>query len=167
MRKIHCVKAVVGRGLKNAHWVEALHVDLNDLFAHVRRGGVKVNASVVLGLSLELIRDAPEECPYHASVVDRRSQKPTSSRISPAWVQRFFTRFKIVSRSQNGKLLCSPEKEKKIEKLVVVYVFKLCRGFRSGEPEEDVLSNMDEICFKIDMDRKKSLNYAVSEHINY
>lgn len=167
VRKISRVKALSGRGVRREAWVEALHKDLNELFRHVRRAGVMVNLAVLRELALELVRDAPMGSPYHASVKDKRRGEEISKSISGAWIGRFADRFNIVTRDQTGKLQCSEKKENELKRSVVIHLGKLCREFRSGELDEDRISNMDETCFKIDMDGGKTLEYAGAQAVKY
>lgn len=167
IRKVYRPKALRGRGPKRQKWVEELNVDLNDMFRHVRRAGVKLNPAVLQEIALELIRDAPEYCSYNSSTRDKKTKKLISEHISKEWVRRFMDRFNIVVRDQTGKLQCSEEKELEIEHSVVVFLGEMCRGFQTGELDEDLISNMDETAFKIDMDSGKTLEYAGSEHVKY
>lgn len=90
--------------MKREPWVLALHEDLNDMFSHVRRSGVKVNSEVLSEIALEMVRDAPVGSPYHASTKHRRSGKLIASHVSNFWIRRFCERFDIATRNQTGKL---------------------------------------------------------------
>lgn len=50
-------------------------------------------------------------------------------------------------------------KSGKLSFLLLFFWWNICRGFRSGELEEELISNMDETAFKIDMDSKTTLDY--------
>ena len=63
--------------------------------------------------------------------------------------------FNIVGRTQIGKLLNSPIKQAYIEQIVAYHMGELSRGFESGELNEDLIEDVDESHFIINMDNGK------------
>lgn len=43
----------------------------------------------------------------------------------------------------------------------------MCRAFQRGELDVDLISSMDETCFKFYMDSKKTLDHRGAEHVKY
>lgn len=105
------------RGRKAEPCTVALYKDLHDVFNRARRAGVKLNASVLIKMSLELIRDAPEGSFYHTATADTCGGNLIHSRITGSWMTRFCGRCKFDNRSQTGELQYGPEKENKLNRL--------------------------------------------------
>ena len=75
--------------------------------------------------------------------------------------------FNIVKRTQIGKLLRSPIKQPYIEQMVAYHMGEMSRGFESGELNEDLIENVDETHFIINMDNGKTLEFKRDDIVKY
>ena len=73
----------------------------------------------------------------------------------------------IVQRTQSGKLMVSPEKREEIDRSAVRHLGRMKRAFDSGELNEDLVFNMDETHFVVNMDDKKTLALKGDTEIKY
>jgi len=80
------------------------------------------------------------------SVDERKELLP---KVSKGGVQWFMERSNVVSRRQCGKFMISPVKQERMEQEVVHHLGTLKRAFDSGQPDEDVVENVDETIFLI------------------
>lgn len=160
------LKAGTGRGRKRAAWVEALHIELREEFDRLRRVGVKFNLNT-LRLLAKSIHANVENPTYGPSHVDERSGKFQKDMIDPRWIQTFCDRFRIVSRTQTGKLKVSPEKTIALEKDVSRHLGILKRGFENGDFDEKLMSNADETHFIFNMDNGRTLGLTADEEVKY
>ena len=65
----------------------------------------------------------------------------------------------IVLLEQRGHLTCSPEKEAQIKMSAAYHLGVLHRGFQSGQFDENLLENVDETHFSINMGNSKTLGF--------
>ena len=67
--------------------------------------------------------------------------------------------YNIVLLYQCGKLSCSPGKEIQIEMQAIHHLGVLQRGFQTGIFYENLIKNMDETYFVINMDNGRTLGF--------
>ena len=65
----------------------------------------------------------------------------------------------IILLSQYGHLICSPKKETQIEMATAYHLEVLCRGFQWRIFYENLMKNIDEIHFTINMDNGYTLRF--------
>ena len=73
----------------------------------------------------------------------------------------------IVLLSQRGRLSCSPEKEQEIEMHTAHHLGVLQRGFQSGEFDENLIDNLDETHFVINVDNGRTLGFRGNSIVRY
>jgi hypothetical protein len=74
---------------------------------------------------------------------------------------------KIVLLSQRDNLSCSPEKERQIEMNTAYHLGVLQRGFQSGVFDENLMENLDEIHFTVNMDNGRILGFRGDMVVKY
>ena len=65
----------------------------------------------------------------------------------------------IVLLSQRGRLTCSIENELQIEMGIAYHLGVLQRGFQSREFDENVMENLDETYFVVNLDNGHTLGF--------
>ncbi|KAL2642890.1 hypothetical protein R1flu_010477 [Riccia fluitans] len=103
---------------------------------------------------------------YTTSTLDAQGE-PVIHRINRHWVQLFMDRFNIVCRVQSGKLTTSPEREQHMEMTVAHHLGKLFREFTDGQLDEDMVENVDETHFIINMDNGRTLGFQGDQEVQY
>ena len=73
----------------------------------------------------------------------------------------------IVLLSQTGHLTCSPQKEIQIERNIVHHLGVLKRGFDSGLFDENLMENIDETHFVVNMDNGRTLGFRGDTSTKY
>ena len=58
----------------------------------------------------------------------------------------------IILLPQQGRLTCSPKKELQIERATAYHLGVLHRGFETGDFDKDLMENVDETHFVINLD---------------
>lgn len=160
------LKAHEGRGRKRAKWVDHLHQDLHAEFDRMRKAGVKFSLSTIRLLALRLIEESSNGI-YGKGLIDKNSGMRHEDKIDLRWVQAFADRYRIVSRSQSGKLQLSPAKQLEVEQEVARHLGKMKKGFESGEYDENHMSNADETHFIINMDNGKTMGFCGDKEVKY
>jgi hypothetical protein len=69
--------------------------------------------------------------------------------------------------SQRGRLICSVEKELQIEMGTTYHLGVLQRGFQSREFDENVMENIDETHFVVNLDNEHTLGFQGDTSITY
>ena len=166
-RKIS-LKAGQGRGRKRAEWVEWLHWELLDEFDRLSSSGVKFSNDLLQLLAKRIILES-EHKTFNRHYVDPKDheEKKLNEKITYAWVKTFMERFDTVSRKQTEKLMVSEEKQLSIEREVAYHLGCVKRDFDSGALNEDLVENMDETHFIVNMDDKRTLAFKGSDVIKY
>jgi len=72
-----------------------------------------------------------------------------------------------VEKTQIGKLLIGPMKQVYIEQTMAYHMGELSRGFESGEINEDLIENVDEKHFIINMDNSRILGFRGDDYVKY
>lgn len=157
--KCHNIKAIAGRGRKRTSQVIALHVDLKEDFRYLRRAGVKIRLPILRRMARSMITPAVEGSPSLKRMKRPVANKPISAMVTTGRVERYCKHKGILSRSQSGNLMLSPKKQIERDAVVVIHHGDLRRAFASGEPDEDMIRNMDDTSFHINMDEGTTLGY--------
>lgn len=69
--------------------------------------------------------------------------------------------------SQRGRLTCSPEKENQIEMHTAYHLGVLHRGFQTGDFDENLMENLDETHFTVNMDNGRTLGFRGDTSVKY
>lgn len=160
------LKAREGRGRKREAWVEVLHIDLRAEFDRLRRVGVKFSFSTLRLLTLKLLSESTNGV-YGSNLIDNMSGMKMADKINTRWIQSFADRYRIVSRTQSGKLQISPAKQLEIEQEVARHLGRMKQGFENGDVDENNISNADETHFIFNMDNGKTLGFCGDEEVRY
>ena len=167
-RKKSSLKTTGGRGRKRAEWVEWLHEKLFEEFERLSSAGVKFSRDILQQLAKELLCSSTHET-FRADYVDQKDKKGQKviEKINYGWITAFMERYNIVQRQQTGKLMLSKEKQSAIEREVAYHLGCVKRQFDNGELDEDLIENMDETHFVINMDNGKTLAMKGAENVKY
>ena len=104
---------------------------------------------------------------FNSNYRDPLDQKLIIEKISTRWVQSFMAKQNVVVRSQTGKLMCSPEKELHVQKTIAFHLGELHQDFASGELDENLIENMDETHFVINVDNGRTLGVRGDDDVKY
>lgn len=164
-RRMLC-KTLEGRGRKRATWVLWLHDELLGEFSRLRSIGVKFLAKMLLALAKEILMRSTqfEFSPYRR---EARSGKCLIDMLTLSWIQAFMARFNIVVRTQAGKLLVSLAKQTYIQQTIAFHMGELQRGFIQGDLHEDLVENVDETYFIVNMDNGRMLGFRGDDAVKY
>ena len=73
----------------------------------------------------------------------------------------------VVLLTQRGHLTCSPEKETQIEMHIAYHLGVLHRGFQNGIFDENLMENLDETHFSMNMDNGRTLGFWSDTSVKY
>lgn len=104
---------------------------------------------------------------YRNTLIDIHLGKTQRDLFDPRWIQTFCNRFRIVSRSQTGKLKVSPEKRAELEKGVTCHIGRLKRGSKSGELDQNCIIIADETHFVFNMNDGCTLGFTNNQQVSY
>jgi len=76
-------------------------------------------------------------------------------------------RYGIVVRSQCGKLMISPVKQELIEQEIAYHLGVVKLAFDAKELEEDLVENIDETHFVLNMDNGKTLGFIAENEVKH
>ena len=159
------LKVSAGRGRKASAWVVYVYAELMSEFLRLRKTGLKFSTSLLGTLARDIIKK--DEGEFNSNYRDPRDNKLIHDKITTRWVQCFMSNFNVVVRSQTGKLMCSPEKELHIQKTIAFHMGELHRGFASGELDENLIENMDETHFVVNVDNGRTLGVRGDNDVKY
>ncbi|KAI2506922.1 hypothetical protein MHU86_7514 [Fragilaria crotonensis] len=159
------LKASAGRGRKASAWVVHVYAELMDEFLCLRKTGLKFSTALLGTLARDIIKNS--DGLFNSHYRDPHDNKLIQDKITTRWVQCFMSNHNVVVRSQTGKLMCSPEKELHIQKTIAFHMGELHRGFSSGELDENLIENMDETHFVINVDNGRTLGVRGDNDVKY
>lgn len=160
------LKASVGRGRKLSSWVKWLHPLLLEEFYRLKAAGLKFTTEILRLLAQRLLQQHQHPHFYPVALLDG-STKTLEERITSRWIQHFKEHHNIVHRTQTGKLMVSPAKQEFIERQVAFHMGELRRGFLDGTYHQDLMENMDETHFIINMDNGRTLGFKGDSEVKY
>ena len=76
-------------------------------------------------------------------------------------------RFNIVGRTQTRKLLVSLAKQTYIQQTIAFHMGELQRGFIQGDLYDDLVENVDETHFIVNMDNGRTLGFRGDDDVKY
>ena len=159
-------KTLQGHGRKRATWVLWLHDKLLGEFSRLRSAGVKFSTKMLLALAKEILMRSThfELSPYFKKT---RSRKCLIDMLTLSCIQAFMARFNIVGRIQIRKLLVSLAKQTYIQQMIAFHMDELQRGFIQGDLHDDLVENVDETHFIVNMDNGRMLGFRGDDVVKY
>lgn len=151
-------KAAPGRGPKRAEWVEFLHFELLEEFERLKAARVQLDTRLLLTLAKKILHDSSHE--YNAEYADPKDGKKITEKLTMKWAHTFMERFNIVHRAVSGKGAVSPAKREQIEREVAFHLGVLKRAFDDNTLDENLVENIDETHFLINMSNGRTLGFA-------
>ena len=126
---------------------------------------MKFSSRLLAGLALSILLDPTS--PYTAQSRDPKDDTLLTSKFTPTWIQQFMHVYSIVLLSQHGRLTCSPEKELQIERATMYHLGVLKRDFGSGIFDENLMENVNEIHFVVNLDNGCTLGFRGDTTVKY
>ena len=117
------------------------------------------NACGILELSVDPDFNAATKCPRDGNLI--------MDKLTPRWILTFQERFNIRICFQTGKLATSPAHEAYMRKNVAYLLGQIQRDFVSGALDENMVENIDETHFIVNMDDGKTLGFRGDEECKY
>lgn len=151
-------KAGPGRGPKRAEWVEFLYFELLEEFERLKASRVQFDTRLLLTLVKNILQNSSEA--FNATYVDPKDGKNIMEKLTMKWIYSFMERFNIVIRAVSGKGAVSPAKQEFIEKEVAFHLGVLKRGFDDNSIDENLVENIDETHFLINMSNGRTLGFS-------
>jgi hypothetical protein len=134
-----------------------LYLRILEAFDTYRKVGVKFSSKLFIELTLSIL--LAEDSIYRAQSRDPKNDKLLIQKITHCWMQQFMDVYNIVLLSKMGNLSCSPEKERQIEMNTAYHLGVLQRGFQSRVFNENLMENLDETHFTVNMDNGYTLGF--------
>ena len=100
-----------------------------------------------------------QDSPYTVHSRDPKDNILLTQKLNHSWDQQFMHVHNIVLLSEIGRLTCSLEKEIQIERNIVYHLVVLKRGFDSSFFDENLMENIDETHFVVNMDNGRTLGF--------
>ena len=164
LKQLH-TKAASGRGHKRSEWVQWLYPILLDAFERFKKSGVKFSARLLIELAMTSLLDSTS--PYTTLSRDPRDNVLLIEKLTNSWLQQFMFVHNIVLLSQSGRLTCSPQKEREIEMHTAFHLGVLHRGFSNGTFDENLMENIDETHFVVNMNNGRTLGFRGDTTVSY
>jgi hypothetical protein len=164
-RKRMRMKAAPSRGAKRLEWVMWFYPQLLVAFDLFKKTGVKFSSKLLIELVLSVLLDPTSI--YTAQSRDPKDNRLLIEKLNPSWVQRFMDVHNIVLLSQRGKLSCSPRKELQIEMQAAHHLDVLQRGFQTCIFDENLIENIDETHFVVNVDNGRTLGFRGDTTVKY
>jgi hypothetical protein len=133
-----------------------------DLF---RKTSVKFSSKLLIELALSVLLDPTSI--YTVQSRDPKDNRLFIEKLNHSWVQRFMGVHNIVLLSQRGKLSCSPGKELQKKMQAAHHLGVLQRGFQTGIFDENLIENIDETHFVVNMDNGRTLGFRRDTIVKY
>ena len=130
-----------------------------------RKTGVKFLSKLLIKLVLLVLLDPTSI--YTAQSRDPEDNILLIEKLNHSWVQRFMDIHNIVLLFQHGKLSCSLGKELQIEMQAAHHLGVLQRDFQTDIFDENLIKNIDEAHFVINMDNGCTLGYRGDTIVKY
>ena len=150
-------KARSGRGPKRSEWVQWIYPRLLLSFETYKKVGVKFSPKLLIELAKTIFLGP--DSPYTPASRDLRDNGLILNKFTSSWVHQFMAIHNVVLLTQRGRLTCSPKKETQIEMHTAYHLGVLHRGFENGVFDENLMENLDETYFTVNMDNGKALGF--------
>jgi DDE superfamily endonuclease len=165
-RKRVQMKAVTGRGPKRQAWVEWLHMKLLEEFRRLKAARVKFSPKLLLAMARGILQSSVHP-DFKATAMCPRDKNLIMDKLTHRWILTFQERFNIRICFQTGKLATSPAHEADMRKTVAFLLGQIQRDFVPGALDENMVENMDETHFIVNMDDGKTLGFRGDEECKY
>ena len=134
-------------------------------FESYKRSGVKFSCRLLIELANSILLGP--ESPYTIHSCDPKDDILLTQKLTHSWGQQFMHVQNIVLLLQTGCLTCSPQKEIQIERNAVHHLGVLKRGFDSGLFDENLMENIDETHFVVNMNNGRTLGFRGDTSTKY
>jgi hypothetical protein len=161
------MKVAPGRETKRSEWVMWLYPQLFVVFDYFRKTGVKFSSKLLIELALSVLFNLDPTSIYTAQSRDPKDNRLFIEKLNHSWIQQFMDVHNIVLLSQRRKLSCSPGKEIQIEMQAAHHLGVLQRGFQTGIFNDNLIENINEIHFVINMDNGHTLGFRGDTTMKY
>jgi hypothetical protein len=158
-------KTTPGHGPECSEWVLWLYPNLFVAFEYLKRSAIKFSAKLLYELALSVLL-GPDSI-FTEQSWDPKDNKLLTKKICYSWIQQFMDVHNIVLLSQRGRLTCSVEKELQIEMGTTYHLGVLQRGFQSGKFDGNVMENIDETHFVVNLDNGHILGFRGDTSVTY
>ena len=165
LRKRLLCKASKGRGQKRSDWVSWLYPLLLESFETYKKAGVKFSSKLLIELALSILLSL--DSIYTNQSRDPKDNKLLHEKLTYTWMHQFMDAHNIVLLSQTGRLTCSTEKETEIERQTAYHLGVMQRGFHTGLFHKDLMENIDEAHFVVNMDNGRTLGFRNDSVVKY
>ena len=91
--------------------------------------------------------------------IDPKDNVLLINKITHSWMNQFMDSHNIMLLSQRKRLTCNLEKELQIEMEIAYHLEVLHRGFASGEFDENIMENLDETYFVVNLNNGRILGF--------
>ena len=160
-----CTKVAIGRGPKRSAWVLWMYPKLLVAFEQFKSIGVKFSSRLLIELTMSILLDPTSS--YTIQSRDPKDNVLLTSKLTPSWIQQFMHVHNIVLLSQRGRLTCSLEKELQIERATTYHLGVLHRGFEIGVFDENLMENINETHFVVNLDKGRTFGFRGDTTIKY
>jgi hypothetical protein len=126
---------------------------------------VKFSSKLLIELALLVLLDPTSI--YTVQSRDPKDNRLLIEKLNHSWIQRFMNVHNIVLLSQRGKLNCRLEKEIQIEMRAAHHLGVLQRDFQTGIFDENLIKNIVETHFVINMDNGRTLGFRGDTTVKY
>ena len=158
-------KAAVGRAPKRLDLVLWMYPRLLTTFEQFKSAGVKFSSRLLIELAMSILLDLASL--YTAQSRDPKDNVLFTSKLTPSWIQQFMHVHSIVLLSQRGQLTCNSEKELQIEKTTTYHLGVQHRGFKSGFFDDNLMENVHETHFVVNLDNSRILGFRSNTIVKY
>lgn len=132
-------------------------------FLRLRSMNINISTSLLVEVGKYLLTAGEER--FGAGTL--KAGQPLIGHINAHWIQTFRERYDVVSRKLSGKLAVSVEKQSSTERAVAYYLGKVQQAFDSGVLDDDLVLNINETHFVINMDDEKTLEMKGATSVKY
>ena len=150
-------EVAVGHGSKRSNWILWIYSRLLTAFEQFKSTGVKFSSRLFIELAMFILLDPTS--PYTAQSCDPKDNVLLTSKLTPSWIQQFMHIHNIVLLLQRGQLTCSLEKELQIERATAYHLDMVYRSFKSGVFDDNLMENVDETHFVVNLDSGRTLGF--------
>ena len=88
-------------------------------------------------------------------------------KFTSSWIQQFMAVHNVVLLTQRGRLTCSLKKKTQIEMHIAYHLGVLHCGFQDGIFDENLIENLDETHFTMNMDNSRALGFQGDTSVKY
>ena len=150
-------KAAPSCGHKHSELLMWLYLRLLEAFECYKISGVKFSCRLLIELANLILLGQDSQYTVHSR--DPKDNILLTQKFTHSWGQQFMHVHNIVLLSQTSRLTCNLEKEIQIERNIVYHLGVLKRGFDNCLFDENLMENIDETHFVVNMDNGRTLGF--------